>query len=186
MLWFQHRFFWLIWQIFQDRTEAVVRRCSVKKMFWEISQDSQESTCARVSFEFWVSCEFWEISKNTFFYRTLLVVASNRKKVSLTHFMSLVSYACHWSLPLENIRKPLFHWCFQDYKNRKVEGDRLICLFNPFHVNTIYFNAFQYSTASNVPFLYPLKTSENLWFSDNFRGYKNGILGSAEYCKVLK
>ena len=24
------------------------------------------------------------------------------------------------------------------------------------------------------PFLYPLKTSENLWFSDVFKGYKNG------------
>ena len=31
-------------------TEAVVWRCSVKKVFLEISQDSQESTCARVSF----------------------------------------------------------------------------------------------------------------------------------------
>ena len=27
-----------------------------------------------------------------------------------------------------------------------------------------------------VPFLYPLKTSENLWFSDVFRGYKNVTL----------
>ena len=30
--------------------EAVVRRCSVKKVFLEISQNSQENTCARVSF----------------------------------------------------------------------------------------------------------------------------------------
>ena len=30
--------------------EAVTRRCSVKKMFLEISQNSQENTCARVSF----------------------------------------------------------------------------------------------------------------------------------------
>ena len=29
-------------------TEAVVRRCSVKKVFLEISQNSQENTCARV------------------------------------------------------------------------------------------------------------------------------------------
>ena len=28
---------------------------------------------------------------------------------------------------------------------------------------------------TNVPFLYPLKTLENLWFSDVFRGYRNGI-----------
>ena len=31
-------------------SEAVVRRCSVKKVFLEISQNSQENTCARVSF----------------------------------------------------------------------------------------------------------------------------------------
>ena len=32
------------------KTEAVVRGCSVKKLFLEISQNSQEDTCARVSF----------------------------------------------------------------------------------------------------------------------------------------
>ena len=31
-------------------TEAVVQRCSLKKVFLEISQNSQENTCARVSF----------------------------------------------------------------------------------------------------------------------------------------
>ena len=31
-------------------SEAVVRRCSVKKVFLKISQNSQENTCARVSF----------------------------------------------------------------------------------------------------------------------------------------
>ena len=29
-----------------ESTEWVVRRCSVKKMFWKISQNSQENTCA--------------------------------------------------------------------------------------------------------------------------------------------
>ena len=29
----------------------------------------------------------------------------------------------------------------------------------------------------NVAFLYPLNTSENLWFSVVFRGYRNGRLG---------
>ena len=71
--------------------EAVVRRCSLKKMFLEISQNSQENTCARVSFlnnlpqacnlfkkESLVqvfTCEFYEISKNTFSYGTPPVVA---------------------------------------------------------------------------------------------------------------
>ena len=31
-------------------TEVAARRCSVKKLFLEISQNSQESACARVSF----------------------------------------------------------------------------------------------------------------------------------------
>ena len=31
-------------------SEAVVRKCSIKKVFLEISQNSQENTCARGSF----------------------------------------------------------------------------------------------------------------------------------------
>ena len=30
----------------------------------------------------------------------------------------------------------------------------------------------------NASFLYPLKTSENLWFADVFRGQKKGALGT--------
>ena len=52
-------------------TEAVAQRCSVKKLFLEISQNSQENTCAQV-----FSCEFCENSKNTFSYRTPPVAAS--------------------------------------------------------------------------------------------------------------
>ena len=63
----------------------------MKKVFLEISQNSQENTCARVSFlmklqaEAFIkketlaqvfSCEFCEISKNTFSYRTPLVATS--------------------------------------------------------------------------------------------------------------
>ena len=57
-------------------SEAVVRRCSVKKVYLVISQNSQENTCARVSFlnnfikketAKVFSCEFCEISKNNFF-----------------------------------------------------------------------------------------------------------------------
>ena len=35
---------------YQTNPEAVVRRCSVEKMFVEIFQNIQENTCARVSF----------------------------------------------------------------------------------------------------------------------------------------
>ena len=59
--------------------EAVTGSCSVKKVFLEIWQNSQENTCARVSFLIKLpvfSCEFCEISKNTFPYRTPPVAAS--------------------------------------------------------------------------------------------------------------
>ena len=35
---------------FSPMIEAVAQRCSVKKVFFEISQNSQENTCADVSF----------------------------------------------------------------------------------------------------------------------------------------
>ena len=79
-------------KILLQLSEAVVPRCSVKKVFLEITQNSQENTCDRVSFliklqpsawnfikkqslaqEF--SFEFCEISKNTSFYGTHLVAA---------------------------------------------------------------------------------------------------------------
>ena len=73
--------------------EAVVLSGSVENVFLEISQNSQQNICARVSFlkklqavgtGFWYSeslaqlfsCKFSEIYMNTFFYRTPLVTAS--------------------------------------------------------------------------------------------------------------
>ena len=63
--------------------EAVTRKCSVKKVFLEILQNSQENTCTRVSFlvkrrlgHNVFSCELCEISKNTYSYRTPPVAAS--------------------------------------------------------------------------------------------------------------
>ena len=70
--------------------EAVDRRCSVKKVFLKISQNSQKNTCARVSFLITLQvlgtvletlaqvffCGFCEVFKNTFFYRAPPVTAS--------------------------------------------------------------------------------------------------------------
>ena len=73
-------------------SEAVAQMCSAKKVLLEISQNSQENTSARFSFFNKVagaacdfiknktlaqvfSCEFWEISNNTFSYRTPPVAA---------------------------------------------------------------------------------------------------------------
>ena len=76
-------------------TETVGQRYSVKKMFLEISQNSQQNTCARVSLSKLqaeacnfikketlaqvFSSEFCEVSKNTFSYGTPLVAASEMK-----------------------------------------------------------------------------------------------------------
>ena len=74
-------------------TEAAAQRCSVKKVFLEISQNLQENTRVTVSFLIKLQaedcnfikeesliqvffCEFWEIFKNTFFYRTPPVAPS--------------------------------------------------------------------------------------------------------------
>ena len=60
-------------------TEAVVRRCFVKKVFLEILRSSQAQACnfiKKESLAQMFSCEFCEISKNTFFYRTPPVAAS--------------------------------------------------------------------------------------------------------------
>ena len=80
-------------------SEEVPQRCSVKKLFLKIPQNSQENTRTRVSLLIKLqspasvcnfikketllqvfSCEFCEISTNTFSYRTPLVSASTSSK----------------------------------------------------------------------------------------------------------
>ena len=82
--------------IFLHTAEAVTGRCSVKKVFLEIWQNSQENTCDRVSFliklkvadlrlatllkkRLWHRCfpVNFAISKNTFSYRTPPMAASD-------------------------------------------------------------------------------------------------------------
>ena len=79
-------------------TEAVAWRCSVKNVFLEISQNSKETTCVKVSFlikvhvwglqlyqkrDFGTSVFVWilQISKNIFFHITPLVAACDDKIV---------------------------------------------------------------------------------------------------------
>ena len=67
--------------LFLFHIEAVVQKCSVKKVFLKILQNSQENTCVRVPFLIkfikketlvqMFSCEFSEIFKNTFFIEHL-------------------------------------------------------------------------------------------------------------------
>ena len=48
----------------------------MKKVFLKLSQNSQENTCASASFLIFSPCEFYEIFKNTYFYRIPSVAAS--------------------------------------------------------------------------------------------------------------
>ena len=81
-----------------QRTEAATRGVLCKKVFLEISQNSQENTCARVSFLIKLqaqacnfikketlaqvfSCEFCEVSKNTFFTEHVWATASVTHKL---------------------------------------------------------------------------------------------------------
>ena len=82
-------------------SEAATRGVLCKKVFLEISQNSQENTCARVSFlinlQAWglaqvFSCEFCEISKNTFFTEHLWMTASHLCYRALTR--DLLHFTC--------------------------------------------------------------------------------------------
>ena len=84
--------FWNNYSVaFTSRSRSRHRRCPVKKIFLKIPQNSQENTCAIVSFLIKLpqacnlvkketltqvfSCEFCEIFKNTFFTEQLRTIA---------------------------------------------------------------------------------------------------------------
>ena len=79
----------------------VTNRSSLQKVFLQISQNSQEKTCARDSFLTKLSleqvfpCEFCEICKNTFFHRTSLVAASEQI-ISLTVLSKIILFRCNF------------------------------------------------------------------------------------------
>ena len=91
------------------RSEAVAQRCSVKKVFLEMSQNSQENTCARVFFNKvaglgcnfieketlaqMLSCEVCVLFKNTYFYRTTLVAVSARYIRGNVYF-GIIAFSC--------------------------------------------------------------------------------------------
>ena len=66
------------------KIEATIQRCSVKKVFLKIFQNSQKNPWTRVSFKIKLqlkvtaSCEFCEIFKNTVFYRISPVAPSGK------------------------------------------------------------------------------------------------------------
>ena len=100
------------------------QRCSIKKVFLEISQDSQENTCARVSFliklqacnfikketlaqEF--SCESCEISKNTFFVEHILEISQDSQENTCARVSFLIKLQAR---PATLLKKRLWRRCF--------------------------------------------------------------------------
>ena len=71
-----------LWIFIRVLTEAVVQRCSVKKLFLKISQQAcnfiKKETLGQVFF-----CEFCENFRNTCFYITLLAAAQTNKECFL-------------------------------------------------------------------------------------------------------
>ena len=67
-------------QLCMELTEALAQRCSVKKVFLEVSQNLQENTCAnfieKETLAQVFSSELCKISKDTFSCRTPMVAAS--------------------------------------------------------------------------------------------------------------
>ena len=93
------------------------RRYSVKKVFLEISQNSQENTCVRDSFLIKLqaslaqvfSCEFCEVSKNSFFTEHIWATASECEK-DLLQNISTISSVLAWYRFTVNIG--IYKGCF--------------------------------------------------------------------------
>ena len=83
----------------KQRTEAVAQRCSFKKVFLEIWQNSQEKTCARASF-----------------LMKLLVKANNFiKKETDTNVMLTQMFSCEFCEIFKNIfLTEHLHWLLLD------------------------------------------------------------------------
>ena len=95
-----------LWERVNDSNlEAAIRRCSVRKMFIEISQNSQENTCSEKTLTQVFFCEFCEISRNTFFHRTPLVAASGKLNFLL---MILTFIHCVKSVRIRSCSGPHF------------------------------------------------------------------------------
>ena len=87
-------------------TETVVRRCSVKKVFVEISQNSQENTCARDSSLIKLQAEAWDfINRETLAQEWLATLKSDWQRCFPKNFAKF-------------LRTPFPKLIFQDFASR--------------------------------------------------------------------
>ena len=128
-------------------SEAVVRKCSVKKVFLEISQNSQKITCATVSFlvklQAW-GLQFYLLKKKPWhrcfsmnfakFLRAPPVVASVTYRITLIKFMVTLLIRCKlkWAISFKcqlHLYLPRFAQV-DVYLNEAIKIDELIKLAN--------------------------------------------------------
>ena len=120
------RRFYCTFSLNTEYSEAVVRRCFAKKVLLKILQNSLENTCARFTLliKFFnkifllkketlaqvFSCEFCNYFKNTFFYRTTLVTAS---EYQITRKESLLLANTNQISPNLNLHSTLLNLHYQ-------------------------------------------------------------------------
>ena len=91
-----------------QHSEAVVQMCSVKKVFLEIAQNSQENTCTRVSFL--IKLQAWGQS---LFFNKVAGLRQNSPGGVLKIFANFTGKHLCWSLQACNVTKNrLLHKCF--------------------------------------------------------------------------
>ena len=102
-------------------SEVVAQRSSVRKVFLEISQNSQENTCVRVSFLIMLqaiglhvfSCEFFEISQNIFLTEHLpwLLLDFTKKYTSIHDCTIHIHRLLHYTHPYTIALYTSIHYC---------------------------------------------------------------------------
>ena len=103
-------------------TEALVQRCSVKKVLLEISQNSEKNTCARVSFLIKLQAEhlFWKNNSCGFFWIYFLQrlhvkfwnsISFNCFKIE--NYFTLCGTFCPWKLIISSLNLPNCEFWFK-------------------------------------------------------------------------
>ena len=125
-----------------DITETVLRKCSVKKVFFKISQSSSENACARVPFSIKLqveasnftkketlakvfSCGFCETFKNTFFIerlRWLLLTLLIQLYPSTLCYLAYFSFNGRQAKLFQIIHYPIYPQTFIRYFFRKLRS----------------------------------------------------------------
>ena len=162
------------WIYYSRASEAVTGRCFIKKLFLKTFM---KQILTKV-----FSSEFCEIFKNTDFiehFRTTAFIEHLRTTASRTVSEVLITlFSLTFSFIIVKVFRAFSNVFLLTFTNFLLKGMIQFC----FHKSTMWAQKQNESQThhnplqANNPFLYPLETLENLWLSDVFREYGNGIL----------